>query len=224
LHNSHSVYNSIANSREHLAGASDSSKQSFLHLFDSLYDTLADTRSLKTTLEDQIRKSTALLQTLQASGGMIEGLVRGHFREMQRDMVKDVSVLEKRIARLEEKVSGAPSQPLLSPTPPLSDRRNSDNSSTSETSVSSVAAILPNGSANGNGNHYDRESMASDAARFGLHGGKGSGKNGSSPNIRVHSPAENSSQNGGKKDAEYESLLVGLKARLDLLERRMSVS
>ncbi|KAJ3002960.1 UNVERIFIED_CONTAM: hypothetical protein HDU68_005929, partial [Siphonaria sp. JEL0065] len=34
-------------------------------------------------LKDQMRKSSSLLQTLQASGQMIEGLVRSCFRDMQ---------------------------------------------------------------------------------------------------------------------------------------------
>ncbi|CAH1764932.1 3363_t:CDS:2 [Entrophospora sp. SA101] len=76
--------------------------KSFINLFDTFYDTIADSHSLKSTLEEQIHKTTALLQTLQASGSMIEGLVRGHFHELQREVIKDLMALEKRITRVEE--------------------------------------------------------------------------------------------------------------------------
>ncbi|KAL6591625.1 hypothetical protein U3516DRAFT_673927 [Neocallimastix sp. 'constans'] len=56
---------------------------SFISVFENLYDQLESVNQLRSTLEEQIRKSTALLQTLQASGQIIEGLVRSHFREMQ---------------------------------------------------------------------------------------------------------------------------------------------
>ncbi|CAJ0887430.1 5576_t:CDS:2 [Entrophospora sp. SA101] len=81
---------------------SSSSTKSFINLFDTFYDTIADSHSLKSTLEEQIHKTTALLQTLQASGSMIEGLVRGHFHELQREVIKDLMALEKRITRVEE--------------------------------------------------------------------------------------------------------------------------
>jgi len=58
-------------------------KVSFVSMFENLYDQIESVNRLRSTLEEQIRKSTALLQTLQASGQMIEGLVRSHFREMQ---------------------------------------------------------------------------------------------------------------------------------------------
>ncbi|KAJ3161306.1 hypothetical protein HDU86_007088 [Geranomyces michiganensis] len=59
------------------------SKQAVLSFFESMYDQGEETSRLQYTLRDQIRRSTAMLQTLQSSGQMIEGLVRGHFREMQ---------------------------------------------------------------------------------------------------------------------------------------------
>ncbi|KAJ3073717.1 hypothetical protein HDU98_000853 [Podochytrium sp. JEL0797] len=84
-------------------------RRAFLHLFESIYDTAAeDLPRLVTTLKDQMRKSSSLLQTLQASGQMIEGLVRSCFRDMQvqygekfGEVVKD---LERRLEVLERKV------------------------------------------------------------------------------------------------------------------------
>ncbi|KAJ3170572.1 hypothetical protein HDU88_008473 [Geranomyces variabilis] len=59
------------------------SKSAVLSFFETMYDQGEETARLQYTLRDQIRRSTAMLQTLQSSGQMIEGLVRGHFREMQ---------------------------------------------------------------------------------------------------------------------------------------------
>ncbi|KAI8922857.1 hypothetical protein BC831DRAFT_473959 [Entophlyctis helioformis] len=59
------------------------SRQAFLGVFEAMYDQHETQLRLQATLKDQIRKSSTLLQTLQSSGQMIEGLVRLHFREMQ---------------------------------------------------------------------------------------------------------------------------------------------
>ncbi|ORZ17375.1 hypothetical protein BCR42DRAFT_351648 [Absidia repens] len=83
-------------------------RQQFLQPFDHLFDTIETTRALKTTLDDQIRRSSTLLQTLQASSTTVEGLVRGHVKEMQNDMASKVDqVLDsmiKRIGQLESKL------------------------------------------------------------------------------------------------------------------------
>ncbi|ORX94076.1 hypothetical protein K493DRAFT_408116 [Basidiobolus meristosporus CBS 931.73] len=83
------------------------SKQQFMMLFESLYDNVDSARGLKAQLEDQIRKSTTLLQTLQASGPMIEGLVRSHFRDMQGQFIEkyDSSIedIVRRLDRIEER-------------------------------------------------------------------------------------------------------------------------
>ena len=93
-----------------------SSKASYLQVFDTFYDALSDSRVLKATLEEQLRKSSGLLQTLQASASMIENMVRREFREMQREMIKDLMVLERRIERLEDKVWMSPNNlPELRP-------------------------------------------------------------------------------------------------------------
>ncbi|KAJ3031890.1 hypothetical protein HDV00_008101 [Rhizophlyctis rosea] len=78
----------------------------FMSMCEQLYDHLEETPRLQHTLREQIRKSTALLQTLQASGQMIEGLVRSHFREMQvaygEKFGAAVTDLHRRIVRIEE--------------------------------------------------------------------------------------------------------------------------
>ncbi|KAJ3197415.1 hypothetical protein HK101_003841 [Irineochytrium annulatum] len=58
-------------------------RSTFVGAFETLYDVAEEAPRLAATLKDQIRRSSSLLQTLQASGAMIEGLVRGCFREMQ---------------------------------------------------------------------------------------------------------------------------------------------
>lgn len=57
------------------------SKASFLNLFESFYDTLQDARVLKISLDENIRKSTALLQTLQASSVTMQALVHRGLNE-----------------------------------------------------------------------------------------------------------------------------------------------
>ncbi|KAI8836570.1 hypothetical protein BC829DRAFT_52185 [Chytridium lagenaria] len=62
------------------------SKSNFMGAFEGLYDAAEELPRLSGTLREQIRRSSSLLQTLQASGAMIEGLVRGLFRECRRSM------------------------------------------------------------------------------------------------------------------------------------------
>ncbi|EIE85492.1 hypothetical protein RO3G_10202 [Rhizopus delemar RA 99-880] len=58
-------------------------RQQYLQPFEHLFDTIETTRTLKTTLDDQIRRSSSLMQTLQASATTIEGLVRNQVKEAQ---------------------------------------------------------------------------------------------------------------------------------------------
>ncbi|KAI8875333.1 hypothetical protein K501DRAFT_233824 [Backusella circina FSU 941] len=82
-------------------------RQQFMQPFEHLFDTIETTRSLKSTLDDQIRRSSTLIQTLQASTTTIEGLVRNHVKEAHRDAVskmdESLDRLLKRIGELEEK-------------------------------------------------------------------------------------------------------------------------
>ncbi|CAG8792595.1 7024_t:CDS:1, partial [Racocetra fulgida] len=81
----------------------------------------------------QIRKTTTLLQTLQASGAMIESLVHGHFREMKREVIKDMTALEKRLSKIEERVHNNAANTGMSLSPPHdTDRRLSDISTVSD--------------------------------------------------------------------------------------------
>ncbi|KAL1920633.1 uncharacterized protein VTP21DRAFT_1010 [Calcarisporiella thermophila] len=97
----HDIHNSaIYNRRPHTSGIAPTSqckdlspqmpygtgrekqKKGFLSHFEALYDNIESTRALKSTLEDQIRHSATLLQTLQQSSGMVESLVRSKLKEL----------------------------------------------------------------------------------------------------------------------------------------------
>ncbi|KAF9089817.1 hypothetical protein BGX29_011850 [Mortierella sp. GBA35] len=82
------------------------SKALFMDTVSTLFDSVDSSRSLKYTLEEQIRKSAQLLQTLQSSGTMIESLVRGQFKELEKGVLDkfegELEHLSARIRQLEE--------------------------------------------------------------------------------------------------------------------------
>ncbi|CAG8436935.1 7630_t:CDS:2 [Ambispora gerdemannii] len=206
-----------SSSMDDLTHGDRTNKESFINLFDSLYDTVADSRNLKSTLEDQIRKSSTLLQTLQTSGSMIEGLVRGHFREMQRDIVKDLMTLEKRIAKVEREIRQS-SVVGMSLSPPLDpDRRLSDISTASYDMGYPHHHLSHRPSTAYSGNTSSTNSYASGSPY--------------TPTTSVHpivggtSPPLTATLNGGGSDnlKDYPSMLSALQERLESLERRMSV-
>ncbi|KAG0328431.1 hypothetical protein BGZ99_005296 [Dissophora globulifera] len=81
-------------------------KHMFMETVSNLFDSVDSSRSLKYTLEEQIRKSAQLLQTLQASGTMIENLVRGQFKELEKGVLErfegEIEHLNARVRQLEE--------------------------------------------------------------------------------------------------------------------------
>ncbi|KAI9483922.1 MAG: hypothetical protein EXX96DRAFT_159022 [Benjaminiella poitrasii] len=84
-------------------------RQQYLQPFEHLFDTIETTRTLKSTLDDQIRRSSTLMQTLQASATTIEGLVRNQVKEAQWKMVSQleqtIEGLVSRIETLEDRVT-----------------------------------------------------------------------------------------------------------------------
>jgi hypothetical protein len=93
-----------------------------MRFFEHMYDQSEHAHHLVSALNEQVRHSASLLQTLQASGSMIEGLVRGHFREMQAQMGEKFGMaltdLNRRMKGIEDRLgierpSESPS--LLSP-------------------------------------------------------------------------------------------------------------
>jgi hypothetical protein len=65
-------------------------RQQYLQPFEHLFDTIETTRTLKSTLDDQIRRSSSLMQTLQTSATTIEGLVRNQVKEAQWEMMSQM--------------------------------------------------------------------------------------------------------------------------------------
>ncbi|KAF9579994.1 hypothetical protein BGW38_003525 [Lunasporangiospora selenospora] len=116
-------------------------KHMFMDTVSSLFDSMDSSRSLKFTLEDQVRKSAQLLQTLQASGTMIENLVRGQFRELEKGVIErfenEVEHLNLRVRQLEEHLG------LTPPSPPPKKNKTvvppSGSSGSTQTGVSSSA-------------------------------------------------------------------------------------
>ncbi|KAF9980489.1 hypothetical protein BGZ65_005039 [Modicella reniformis] len=89
-----------------LGGTGHVSKPAFMETVSNLFDAADSSRSLKYTLEEQIRKSAQLLQTLQSSGTMIESLVRGQFKELEKGVLDkfegELEYLSERVRALEE--------------------------------------------------------------------------------------------------------------------------
>lgn len=80
-----------------------SKKQQFLQPFEMLYDTLEQTRALKSTLDDQIRRSSSMMQNLQSSSALVEQLVRQQLQEMvQQHFATKLKECAARINWLEE--------------------------------------------------------------------------------------------------------------------------
>jgi BMFP domain-containing protein YqiC len=80
-------------------------RQQYLQPFEHLFDTMETTRTLKATLDDQIRRSSSLMQTLQASATTLEGLIRNQIKEAQWEMMaqaeQKLEALIKRVDTLE---------------------------------------------------------------------------------------------------------------------------
>ncbi|KAG9298828.1 hypothetical protein G9A89_015849 [Geosiphon pyriformis] len=193
----------MAKSHE-LTHADRINKESFINTFDSFYDTLAESRNLKSTLNDQIRKTSTLLQTLQTSGTMIESLVHSHFRDMQREVVKDLMTLEKRITKIEGEMKNS-TVVRMSLSPPLEHDGGLSDIHTNSHNMGyphrSTAESVSGSSSSGS--PYARHIHLSSAGAF-------------SP------PLSATSLNEGE-DKSYFDVLSTLKARLESLERRMSV-
>ncbi|GAC99002.1 hypothetical protein PHSY_006599 [Pseudozyma hubeiensis SY62] len=80
-----------------------SSKAHFLSLFSDFYDSLYDSRTLKATLEDQIKRSNTLLHTLQSSRRVLEETVERRVRDERVLWEGRVRGLEARVRELEAK-------------------------------------------------------------------------------------------------------------------------
>lgn len=85
------------------ANSSSLQRQQFLQPFEQLFETIETTRTLKSTLDEQIRRSSTLMQTLQASSTTIEGLVRNQIKEAQKELMVELDgALESILGRIEK--------------------------------------------------------------------------------------------------------------------------
>ncbi|KAI7876016.1 hypothetical protein K492DRAFT_210644 [Lichtheimia hyalospora FSU 10163] len=99
------------------ANSSSLQRQQFLQPFEQLFETIETTRTLKSTLDEQIRRSSTLMQTLQASSTTIEGLVRNQIKEAQKELMVELDgALESILGRIEklEQSAGKDNEPASS--------------------------------------------------------------------------------------------------------------
>ncbi|KAI8882667.1 hypothetical protein K501DRAFT_333905 [Backusella circina FSU 941] len=84
---------------------SDVHRQQCLQPFEQLFDTIEATRNLKSTLDDQIRRSSTLIKTLQTLTHTIEDVVKIQVNEVQSEKFsqfeQNMMQIEQRISRLE---------------------------------------------------------------------------------------------------------------------------
>ncbi|BGP35557.1 hypothetical protein JCM10296v2_007398 [Rhodotorula toruloides] len=77
------------------------SKQAFLGLFSTFYDSLSDSRVLTHSLDFQVQRANAVLSTLQQAEGQLEALVEARVGEVRREWEERWTGVEERLARLE---------------------------------------------------------------------------------------------------------------------------
>ncbi|KAI1317533.1 hypothetical protein EDD11_008227 [Mortierella claussenii] len=137
-------------------------KHIFMETVSNLFDSVDTSRGLKYTLEEQVRKSAQLLQTLQASGTMIENLVRGQFKELEKGVIErfegELEHLNARVRQLEEHQGLAPPPKKLkaipaSSAPPTSTPPSSSSAMTGVTSSLSGASEPAAGAGAAEGTH-----------------------------------------------------------------------
>lgn len=92
---------------EALPPRSPANKMQFLSLFSDFFDSLSDSRTLKATLEHQIRASNALLQSLQRSNHVFDETVDLRIREASQAWESRFARLEEHLERLETRLNDA---------------------------------------------------------------------------------------------------------------------
>eukprot|EP00842_Homolaphlyctis_polyrhiza_P001121 jgi/Hompol1/2009/HPOL_005817-RA len=99
-------------------------RTAFMSAFEAMYDQMELYSKMEASIKEQVRKSTALLHALEASGQMIEGLVYSHFCEMQMQYGEKFGValtdLNRRIRAIEARLG------LAAPLPPSQPRPTSN--------------------------------------------------------------------------------------------------
>ncbi|KAG0267417.1 hypothetical protein BG011_005702 [Mortierella polycephala] len=170
------------------------SKPVFMETVSNLFDSVDSTRSLKQTLDEQIRKSAQLLQTLQSSGTMIESLVRGQFKELEKGVIErfenELEYLSARVGQLEEHQGlTPPPKKALSPTTAAASTSSSAMAGIVSTSMPSPPSASSSGATTNGG---------SEAAR---HGSESELKDGTLP-----TPPFNKNQDSAMEIEDEESI------------------
>ncbi|KAI9253511.1 hypothetical protein BDA99DRAFT_540763 [Phascolomyces articulosus] len=193
-------------------------RQQFLQPFEHLFETIETSRTLKSTLDDQIRRSSTLMQTLQASSTTIEGLVRNQIKEAQKEMMAEMDATFENILQRIEKLervgrnnsharqgNGKRQDPLdrqeeeedesSSPPPPVPSSSSSSNH-----------ALTRRQEQGDNGEDPEEESRGESSAK--------------STNGLLRSPPTIVRSQNDIGPNEYHGLLNALRERLDRLERQ----
>ncbi|KAF9143460.1 hypothetical protein BG015_000425 [Linnemannia schmuckeri] len=213
-----------------LSNLSSNPKHMFMETVSNLFDSVDSSRSLKYTLEEQIRKSAQLLQTLQASGTMIENLVRGQFKELEKGVIErfesEIEHLNARVRQLEEHQGLTP--------PPRKLKSTSNSTTTPPTSKGATGA----GAAAGAGAPSSLPSSASSgpvpmdtveqttSSPTPPHAGSSSPKHGTLPtppfnkNQDTSSAMEVEDEGQSETGPDYNATFKGLGERVENLERR----
>lgn len=175
-------------------------KQTFMETVSTLFDSVDSTRSLKYTLEEQIRKSAQLLQTLQASGSMIESLVRGQFKELEKGVIErfegEIEHLTTRVRLLEEH------QGLTPPSPPP--KKKASSAPVSSSSMTGVTSTNASSETNGSSSTATSGSIGTLP----------------SPPLTKAQDGSSSAMEVEEEEAESGSAMKGLQDRVSALEKK----
>ncbi|KAI7891021.1 uncharacterized protein EV154DRAFT_551883 [Mucor mucedo] len=179
-------------------------RQQYLQPFEHLFDTIETTRTLKSTLDDQIRRSSSLMQTLQTSATTIEGLVRNQVKEAQWEMMSQVEqTMESMVRRVEaieaklDRASGiSPIKKQLQRQPELNYQH-----------TTSLPSPLPSAT-------REERAAAEDLVAF-------SKREGTEQHEELQTPPTIVRSQNDIGPQEYHNMLDTLRERLDRLERQI---
>ena len=215
-------------------------KHMFMDTVSTLFDSVDSTRNLKYTLEEQIRKSAQLLQTLQASGTMIENLVRGQFKELEKGVIErfegEIEYLNSRVRQLEEHqgLTPPPRKPKSTSVAPAAPP-SSVSTATPSTSKGSTGAGASTGTGTGAGSGVPASSSGpgpmegmdqTTSSPTPPHPSSGSPQHGTLPTPPFNKNQDSSSamevedESMSETRTDYGATLKGLGERVDSLEKR----
>lgn len=186
-------------------------RQQYLQPFEHLFDTIETTRTLKSTLDDQIRRSSSLMQTLQASATTIEGLVRNQVKEAQWEMMtqmeQTVEGLVRRIEAIESRLDRASHNNTSTLTSAKTKRLLEQNST-------SLPSPLPSAT-------KEERAAAEDLVAFSERRRENNPPSSLSSSDELQTPPTIVRSQNDIGPQEYHNMLNTLRDRLDRLERQI---